>query len=75
MDTSDPLISSLRLNTRIHQRKRLALPPEVIALLSCEDLPDISAYEQNINNEDSSDDEPEDENEEDNLVLENEFTD
>lgn len=32
MDTSDPIISSLSLNSRICKRKRLAIPKEVVDL-------------------------------------------
>jgi len=34
--TSDPIISSVNLNSRVQKHKRLPLPHEVIALLSCD---------------------------------------
>jgi len=34
--TSDPIISSVNLNRRIQKHKRVLLPDEVIALLSCD---------------------------------------
>lgn len=75
LDTSDPLISSLRINTRVNQRKRLTLPPEVIALLSCEDLPETFEDLPETTDSEENTDEPEEQNEEDNLILENELTD
>lgn len=72
LDTSDPFISSMRLNTRTHQRKRLTLPPEVIALLCCEALPETSTFEENADDEEETDEERNDEKSEDNLVLDTE---
>lgn len=72
LDTSDPLISSLRLNTRVHQRKRLTLPPEVKELLYCEDIGETSATENLENTDDDEDDYPE-ELEEENSFLDNEL--
>lgn len=77
LDTSDPLVSSLRLSTRAHQRKRLVLPPEVRELLCCEDIAETLEDEETVENSESSDDDY-DENQEtgyeaENLVLENEL--
>ena len=72
LDTSDPLISSLRLNTRVHQRKRLTLPPEVKELLYCEDIGETCATENLENMDDDEDDYPE-QLEEENTFLDNEL--
>lgn len=73
LDTSDPLVSSLRLHTRIHQRKRLALPPEVIQLLICEEPIEQLISEQDVDGDESTDEEYEDEFEDDNIILESEL--
>uniref|UniRef100_A0A0K8VDY7 Uncharacterized protein n=1 Tax=Bactrocera latifrons TaxID=174628 RepID=A0A0K8VDY7_BACLA len=57
LDTSNPLISSLRLNTRVRQRKRLTLPLEVKELLYCEDIGEICAIENLENMDDDEGDE------------------
>lgn len=62
LDTSDPLISYFRSNTRIYQRKRLTLQSQVIAILSCDDLPLTSKYEQNTDSEENTYVEPEEDN-------------
>ena len=48
LDSSDPIISSINLASRLQKRKRYALPTEVISLLlSTHDDPiPISSYEQ-----------------------------
>lgn len=73
MDTSDPLISSLRINTRVHQRKRAALLPEVIEMLKCEDPPELSLQDQQVDLDESTDDEYDEECGKENLVLESEL--
>ncbi|XP_032305754.1 uncharacterized protein LOC116654574 [Drosophila ananassae] len=39
MDTSDPIISSVNLDRRIHNPKKMKLPPEVLDMLLCEGGP------------------------------------
>lgn len=78
LDTSDPLISSLCVNTRVHQRKRLSLPAEVIELLTCEGLSESSLLDPHGDLDESSDEEVEydevDEEDDENLILEAEFS-
>lgn len=75
LHTSDPLISSLGLNTRIQQRKRLNIPPEIIQLLKCEVSQSHILYDDTSKSNEiiDEDDESEWENEEANIVLDSEL--
>ena len=75
LDTSDPLISSLGINTRIQQRKRLNLPPEVIQLLKCEVSQSHTLYDDTSKSDETIDEEDQNEweNEEANIVLDSEL--
>lgn len=54
MDTSDPIISSLSLTSRLRKRRRLTLPQRVIDLLAFPDDQEISSDDSDGEAQDSS---------------------